>query len=120
MRDTKLIYTDDPKKNQKCPKCREYISECECAPQLELSKWDKVAVLRVEKSGRGGKIVTVIDRLPSNEEFLKILAKELKTKLGTGGTFRCEGTNGIIEIQGDKREKIKEILSRRNITCKGI
>ncbi len=120
MKETKLVYTDDPKKAQKCPRCREYISECQCDSQLDLSKWDKIVVLRIEKCGRGGKIVTVIDKLPGNEEFLKNLAKELKTKLGTGGTFRREGINGIIELQGDRRDKIKQILSKMNITCKGV
>jgi translation initiation factor 1 len=37
-----------------------------------------VAKLRMEKKGRGGKMVTVIDGLPRNDAFLKELAAELK------------------------------------------
>ncbi|MCX7771161.1 MAG: translation initiation factor [Proteobacteria bacterium] len=119
MKDTKLVYTDDPKNSQRCPRCREFLSECICGPEADPTKWDKVAVLRIEKSGRGGKIVTVIDKLPGNENFLKNLAKSLKSKLGTGGTYKRDGANGIIELQGDKREQIKEIFSKLGYNCKG-
>jgi translation initiation factor 1 len=119
MKNTKLVYTDDPKRSQRCPRCKEYISECNCVPEFDPSRWDKTAVLRIEKSGRGGKVVTVIDRLPGNENFLKDLAKILKTKLGTGGTFRREGINGIIELQGDKRDLVRDIFSKMGYKCKG-
>lgn len=120
MKETKLVYTDDPKNSQKCPKCKEYLSECQCFPEMDINKWDKTVVLKIEKSGRGGKIVTLIERLPGNEDFLKNLAKTLKTKLGTGGTYKREGLSGIIELQGDRRDKIREILAKMNITCKGM
>jgi translation initiation factor 1 len=38
---------------------------------------------------------------------LKKLAKELKSKLATGGTVK----NGRIELQGDHRERVKELLA---------
>jgi translation initiation factor 1 len=78
-----------------------------------------VAVLRIEKSGRGGKTVTVIDRLPKLEKFLKELCTELKKKCGSGGTYFLNGADGVIEIQGDKREAIRSALTKKKMTVKG-
>lgn len=77
------------------------------------------AVLRIEKSGRRGKTVTVIDKLPIAEPFLKELTSELKKLCGSGGTFRADGAAGIVEIQGDHRERIRAILEQRGIRTKG-
>jgi hypothetical protein len=44
-----------------------------------------VAKLGVEKKGRGGKTVTVVYDLPSNEAFLKDLGAGLKRECSTGG-----------------------------------
>jgi translation initiation factor 1 len=55
-----------------------------------------------------GKPVTVIDGLPNDKELLKQLAKFLKIKLATGGTFREE--EGRIELQGDQRQRVKQIF----------
>jgi len=78
-----------------------------------------VAKLRMEKSGRGGKTVTVIDELPKQELFLKELTKKLKTKAGSGGTYRMDGKEGLIEIQGDKRDLIRKFLEKEGIRFKG-
>lgn len=78
-----------------------------------------VAVLRIEKQGRGGKTVTVIDGLPKLNVFLKELTKKLKSACGSGGTFSMEGKEGQIEIQGDKREMIRALLEKDGIKTKG-
>lgn len=119
MKDTKIVYTDDPKLSQKCPKCKEFISQCKCIPEVDPKNVKFVALLRIEKAGRGGKTVTIIERLPSNETYLKELSKTLKNKLGTGGTYKRDGLNGIIELQGDKRQQVKEIFEKMGISCKG-
>lgn len=64
--------------------------------------------IRRETGGRGGKTVTVVDGfvgigLPEKEQ----LAKKMRAACGCGGTVK----EGAIEIQGDQREKIAEILS---------
>jgi translation initiation factor 1 len=118
-RDARLVYSSDPKQNQKCPKCKEVIAACTCVPEQSLSAYNFVAVLRIEKSGRNGKTVTVIDQLPKIELFLKELCTELKKKCGTGGTYLTDGQEGVIEIQGDHRDKIREVLSKRKIKTKG-
>ncbi|WP_413289678.1 hypothetical protein [Bdellovibrio sp. HCB337] len=74
----------------------------------------------MEKNARGGKVVTVVDGLPKIEAYLKELSKELKTKCGVGGTYSVSGKEGLIEIQGDKREQIKKIFEQKGIKYKGM
>lgn len=119
MSNTKLVYSTDPKDNQKCAKCKELKSECTCTPEADLKSYKFVAVLRIEKAGRGGKTVTVIDQLPKQEIFLRDLTKELKQKCGSGGTYSTAGKEGTIEIQGDKREMIRAYLEKKNFKVKG-
>ena len=69
----------------------------------------------MEKAGRGGKTVTVVFGLPENAAFLKDLAQELKRACGTGGAVRDDG----IELQGDLRERVREILAAKNFQVKG-
>jgi len=122
-RDTRLAYSTDPALNKTCPKCKELISECVCEASVEIPKDPKaykfIAILRIEKQGRGGKTVTVVDQLPKNELFLKNLTKTLKNKCGSGGTYLMSGREGGIEIQGDKREMIRAVLAKENIKFKG-
>jgi len=54
---------------------------------------------------RAGKYVTVISGLHTyGSDRLNVIAKELKTTFGAGGTVK----NGLIEIQGDKVAAIKD------------
>jgi translation initiation factor 1 len=75
---------------------------------------DGIVRIRRETSGRNGKGVTTISGVPLNENELKALAKQLKQLCGTGGSLK----DGIIEIQGDLREKIKSELEKRGFTVK--
>jgi translation initiation factor 1 len=121
-KDTRLVYSTDPALNQKCEKCRELVSECTCPEEISVEKaraYKFVAVLRMEKQGRGGKTVTVIDKLPKSELFLKDLTTKLKKKCGSGGTFLTSGMDGVIEIQGDKRELVRALLEKEGIKSKG-
>ena len=63
---------------------------------------------------RGGKTVTTIQGVPVAETALKALAGELKRLCGTGGTVK----DGVIEIQGDHRDKIVAALMQRGYTVK--
>jgi len=62
-------------------------------------------VMRDSKQ-RGGKTVTLIKGFVGKEEDIEKLTKMLKTKCGTGGTFK----DGEIIIQGDQREKVFDLL----------
>ena len=74
-----------------------------------------VAKLRLEKKGRGGKTVTVVDGLPRNEAFVSALAHELKRACGTGGTAR----DASVELQGDHRERLSALLAAKGFVVKG-
>jgi translation initiation factor 1 len=119
MKDGKLVYSTDPTQMRICPKCKELVSSCICPPKVELKSFNFVAILRIEKTGRSGKTVTVIDGLPKVNVFLKDLTKKLKNKCGSGGTYLMDGKEGRIEIQGDKRELIRTLLAQEKIKTKG-
>jgi translation initiation factor 1 len=119
MSGNRLVYSTDPALNQKCPKCKELLQACRCPKEAALTSRNFVAILRIEKQGRGGKTVTVIDGLPKINIFLKDLTKKLKNACGSGGTFSMEGKEGVIEIQGDKREMVRALLSKAGIKSKG-
>ena len=116
-----LVWSDDPK--DKCSNCNKLTSECKCKDKTSnqidgVTSRNFVAIFRLEKKHRGGKTVTVIDGLPKNEIFLRNLCKEIKSKCGTGGTYLMDGRDGILEIQGDKRESIKKIFETKKIKFK--
>jgi len=64
--------------------------------------------IRRESKGRGGKTVSLVDGLPLDEAALKKLLKQLKSSLGSGGAVK----NGMLEIQGDHREKLLLLLDK--------
>lgn len=119
MSNTRVVFSTDPKDKIKCEKCRQFMDECKCPPKIEIKSRNFVAVLRIEKSGRGGKTVTVIDQLPKLEPFLKDLCTELKKKCGVGGTYLMDRKEGVIEIQGDKRAQIRSLLEAKDFKVKG-
>ncbi len=109
----RLVYSSE---TQLCPRCGWPARECRCAASFDEAVPAKVvAKLRVEKSGRGGKTVTVVDGLPRNRDFVKALAGELKKACGTGGT----AGESQVEIQGDQRDAIRRLLQARGWTVKG-
>ncbi|MEC5165579.1 translation initiation factor 1 [Flavobacterium sp. PL11] len=65
---------------------------------------------------RKGKATTIIEGYQGTDEDFKILAKEIKTKLSVGGTFKDDS----IIIQGDYRDKIMEILKGKGFKVKRI
>jgi len=113
----RLVYSTD--KNLTCPKCGWPVGNCQCSRQSgkgdQLVPPRVVAKLRLEKAGRSGKSVTVVYDLPRNAAFLKDLCGELKRACGTGGAVRDD----TIEIQGDLRERVREVLAKKGYAIKG-
>ena len=108
------VYSTD--RGRLCPSCGWPQDDCRCSARFDEAVPEKiVAKLHVEKSGRGGKTVTVIDGLPRNAAFLDGLARELKRACGAGGAVR----EASIEIQGDRREVLRERLAAKGWTVKG-
>jgi translation initiation factor 1 len=100
-----------------CPGCGWPSRDCKCSqgPSEDPIPPRPVAKLRVEKKGRGGKTVSVVDGLPRNATFLRDLCQELKRACGTGGAV-IEGT---IELQGDLLERLRELLLKKGFVVKG-
>jgi translation initiation factor 1 len=61
-----------------------------------------------EVAGRGGKGVSVISGLPLAAADLEALARRLKRLCGAGGAVR----DGVIEIQGEHRDRLVAELCR--------
>jgi translation initiation factor 1 len=75
---------------------------------VSLPPQQQTIYLHRESSGRGGKAVTLVKKLVLSADDLKALAKKLKNECGTGGTVK----DGVIEIQGEHREKIAVVLQK--------
>ncbi len=119
MSNSKLVWSDDPKDKARLDADSGKAKAPEASNDF-VKSFNWVAVFRIEKGGRGGKTVTVIDQLPKQEIFLRDLCKELKAKCGVGGTYSLEGKEGLIEIQGDKRDAIKAIFTKKGFKFKGM
>lgn len=78
------------------------------APESVAPKGDGIVRIRRETAGRNGKGVTTISGLLLADLELKNMAKHLKQFCGTGGSLK----DGVIEIQGDQRDKIKVELEK--------
>jgi len=115
----RLVYSTDPDVNKLCSKCKELLCECTCLKEESTQDFKGPIALRLEKQGRGGKMVTVIDRFPKNENYLKDLTASLKKKCGSGGTYSLAGKTGSIEIQGDKREFLRSLLEKMGLAVRG-
>lgn len=100
-----------------CGQCHQGVSFCQCATMAvkTLSCEQIVARICKVKSGRRGKMVTLIEGLPAREAFLKKLTKRLKVGVGSGGTYYVGAGGGSIEIQGDQSTAILVILGQENI-----
>jgi translation initiation factor 1 len=64
--------------------------------------------VRRETAGRRGKAVTTITGVPVGDDELKALAGKLKRRCGVGGSAK----DGVIELQGDHRDTVVEVLRR--------
>nr|WP_282557141.1 MULTISPECIES: stress response translation initiation inhibitor YciH [Providencia] len=83
-------------------------------PKIERPKGDGIVRIRRETSGRKGKGVCIITGLDLDDIELNKLAAELKKKCGCGGAIK----DGDIEIQGDKRDLIKQLLEAKGMKVK--
>ncbi|MGH7386152.1 MAG: translation initiation factor [Candidatus Rokuibacteriota bacterium] len=72
-----------------------------------------VRILR-ERGGRRGKTVTVIHGLPERGPALEARLSEMKRLCGAGGTLK----DGVVEIQGDHRERLAGRLRTLGYTVK--
>ncbi|HVG94755.1 MAG TPA: translation initiation factor [Planctomycetota bacterium] len=72
------------------------------------------ARVRLERQGRGGKVVSVVENLPGHPARIEEIARTLKTRCGSGGTVKGR----VVEIQGDHRDRIVEVLASLGIAAR--
>jgi len=81
------------------------------APAPAPKKGPARAVVRMERKGRGGKEVTVVEKLELSAAELERWLKTLKQGLGCGGVV--EGSDLV--LQGDQRERVGELLTKQGV-----
>jgi translation initiation factor 1 len=69
------------------------------------------AVVRMERKGRSGKEVTVVEQLGLRPRELEAWLKELKGALGCGGALEGD----TLVLQGDQRKRVPELLAARGV-----
>jgi translation initiation factor 1 len=109
MRDekSKLVYSTDRVIQLKKKPVENALQASVCPMQQKVT-------VRLERKGRGGKSVTIIDGLQMRQKEREALLKQLKTKLGTGGTVK----DASLEIQGDHRDALMAELGKMGYTAK--
>ena len=69
--------------------------------------------VRREVAGRRGKAVTTVSGVPLDDAGLRELAGRLKKRCGVGGSVK----DGVIELQGDHREVVLQVLRSEGFTA---
>jgi translation initiation factor 1 len=69
------------------------------------------AVLRMERQGRRGKEVTVVEQLGLSKAAMEVWLKDLKHALGCGGTLEGDA----LVLQGDHRERLPAVLEKKGV-----
>lgn len=97
-----------------CPACGNPSAECVCRPKKPINRSDGIVRVGRETKGRKGKGVTVITGIPLDYDGIRNLAKQFKQACGSGGTVK----EGVIEIQGDHRDRLVEKLKNLGYNVK--
>lgn len=78
--------------------------------------------IEVSRKGKGGKTVTIVSGFQVSIETLNSLTKVLKNQCGAGGALKdnslAEPLPRRIEIQGDHRQKLLEIVTKLGYKAK--
>jgi translation initiation factor 1 len=105
-----LVYSTDG--GTMCPACRRPKAQCSCSQPAAAAAADGNVRVSRETQGRGGKCVTLIRGLSAAEALP--IGKQLKALCGAGGTVK----DGVIEIQGDHRDKVIAALQAQGRVVK--
>lgn len=99
---SRLVYTTDPD-----PEEETQTETTKPAGSFPSANKQTARIMR-DRKGRGGKTVTLISGLKHDPATLDTLLKQLKQQCGSGGTRKGDE----LEIQGDHREKIAQVLGK--------
>jgi len=99
----RLAYSTDPE-----PEAKKAPAQMPRNPAAPFAiQGNQPVYVHLDRKGRRGKTVSTIDGLMSPAVGKQALLKHLKNALGTGGALK----DGVLEIQGDHRDKIVKILA---------
>jgi translation initiation factor 1 len=107
-----LVYSTDGGKVDFCPTCGLRLAACTCRSRPTGRKPastpnDGIIRLLRDRKGRGGKVVTLVTGVRATPVVIDELATTLKRFCGSGGAVK----DGVIEIQGDHRERLAAKLA---------
>ena len=110
----RIVYSTDSGRVTTCTECGQTYNKCLCEHPAGSTKKKSDGIVRItrERKQRGGKTVTVITGVQAYQDELAALAQQLKKHCGTGGTVK----DGTIEIQGDHRTVVVEVLRAEGYT----
>ena len=99
-----------------CSGCQRPQADCVCRDRSRLRNVGSANAVIVsrETKGRKGAGVTLISGLSLSDKDLTLLAKKLKTRCGVGGSVK----GGVIELQGEQRDRVVELLLGEGITAR--
>lgn len=80
--------------------------------KIRFERGDGPIKIRLEKKGRGGKLVTVLFNLPMTEGEAKVLMRDLQTRLACGATLK----NSCIELRGDVADRVLDLLASKGLS----
>ena len=104
-----LVYSTEG--GRMCPACRRPLADCVCGkPALPAGD----GIVRVGRESRSGKVVTLARGLPLDAAALAALGRTLRSACGAGGTVK----DGVIELQGDHRERVAALLAEAGFTVR--
>lgn len=95
-----------------CSKCGLPKDLCVC--EAISKEVQRIRIYTVKK--RFGKLMTVVEGIDERDVDLKKLARTLKSKLACGGTSK----GGAIELQGNHRQRVKELLVEQGFSRDSI
>ena len=95
-----------------CPKCG--LPEDLCVCEMIAKEAQKIQIFMVSK--KFSRSMTIIKGIDASKIDVRDLMKKLKSKLACGGTYK----NNEIELQGDHRDRVKNILIKEGFPAEII
>ena len=105
-KNNRVVYSTNP----------DFQDESDNDDQETLAPSEQLLEVHLDKKHRGGKVAVVVKNFIGTDDDLKDLGKMLKASCGVGGSAK----DGEIIIQGDKRDKVMELLNKKGYKTKRV